>query len=310
MDREAMEARAKALGLKFDDDTEDADLQKLITDKEEAEKKTKDPSYLETELKKVIDQRDRAKNERNTLKGKMTSLEDQLADMVSGERVKELEKKLEDLTSFKTEAEKKIEAEKMAKMDEADKAKLRAEKAESALEEMKNELREEFNLKLKEKDDVIKKNEQNVASLRKNRLEAEIISSAAKSNAIGPAMIYKMLKDDFTYDDDLEKFVHHERDKAGKIVDEKEVSDYVTDFLSDEDNDYLVKGDSEKKSMHTKKAKKPSYSPPSGSYDPRDPELIEKADLERMPVEDYIETLEMRDEKMSLVKKAKENSET
>jgi hypothetical protein len=310
MDRAEMEARAKALGINFDDDTDDEDLQKSITDKEEADKRAKDPSYLETELKKVIDQRDRAKTERNTLKGKMVDLEDQLTDMVSGERFKELEKKLEDLTSFKTDAEKKIEADELAKKSKVEVAEIRAKKAEDALEKSISDLRDEFSLKLKEKDDTITAKEESVKRLRNDGLKAEIVSAAAESNAIGPALIYKMLKDEFSYDTDLDKYVYHEKDKKGKIVDEKEVGEYVTSFLEKEDNDYLVKGDSEKKSMHTKKTKKPSYTPKSGEYDPNNPDLIAKADLERMPVEDYIETLIMRDEKMGLVQKAKENNET
>ena len=310
MDRKEMEARAKALGITFDEDTEDADLSKSITDKEEADKKAKDPSYLETELKKVIEQRDRAKTERNTLKGKMTDMEDQLADMVSGEKFKELEDKIKGLTTFKTDAEKKLEADELAKKSKVEVAEIRAKKAEEALEKSISELRDEFKLKLKEKDDTIAKNEENVMSLRNDGLKAEIVSAAAESNAIGPALIYKMLKDEFSYDTDLDKYVYHEKDKKGKIVDEKEVSEYVSSFLEKEENDYLVKGDSERKSMHTKKAKKPSYTPKSGEYDPNDPDLVVKADLERMPVEDYIETLIMRDEKMGLVKKAKEDSET
>jgi hypothetical protein len=150
-----------------------------------------------------------------------------------------------------------------------------------------------------------------VETLRKIGLENEVIKAANKHKAIKPEHIYNMLKSEFEFDPDIGRFSHFKRDEKGKLVDEKSVEEYVKDFLSMEENDYLVSADANTNSMHTKETHTHiKTKADAGDYNPNDPDLKAKAEAANMKIEDYIDVLKIKDEKMKKVKEAKEKSNT
>ena len=82
------------------------------------------------------------------------------------------------------------------------------------------------------------------------------------------------------------------------------VEEYVKEFLSDEENENLVRSPA-KNSFHTDKHKKPDDKTDKkkdkdqktddkeefGDFDPEDPEIVRKADLEDMTPERYIKVV-------------------
>ena len=131
------------------------------------------------------------------------------------------------------------------------------------------------------------------------------MESAIKYDAFNPSQIMNMLEYKFEYDESLDEFSHDIRDNNGKLKDRKTVEDIVKEFLSDPKNENLVKSKIKVGGPDLKKGgddssdknKKLSKSTP-GTYDPKDPDLIEEADEKGLSVEDLIEIKKKRDAKL------------
>ena len=316
MTREELEKKAKALGITFNDELSDDDLNKLIVAEETkiADKKTKDPEFLAKELLKVINQRDEAKKEKRLLKATVKELKDGMNDLVSADDMESLQDQIKELTKFKDDiaaAEKKKEEDELS---EVELLKIRAKKAEDGLEQAKEDTKSEVVTQFqKQLDDLTEKltsKDTQVEMLRKNGLESEVIKVASKHKAIEPSHIYKMLRNEFEFDTDLGKFTHIIKDTKGKPVDEKSVDEFVKEFLEDKENDYLVSSEANTKSMRTKEThsnitKKTNT---TGEYDPNDPSIKDRAEEEGLSVESYIETKQIKDKKMAAIEAEKEKS--
>ncbi len=316
--------KAEELELNVDDyDTEDS-LQDAIDEKLEADADDDDLDKVKEKLefqkgenKKAFAARDRAKKDMRTLRGK--------ADTTAKE-LKDLKEKLEgapnaeEYDELKTQLDELLEAQqkkKESKMDDTEKQKVRFDKQLADLEKKFDGATNKFNDQLKAKDTEILDGKNEIKGLRNVRLSGEIMEAAIVGDAYNPKQIVKILSSEFMYDDKLETFTHLVRDGKGKIVDELTVEERVKAFLEDSDNDNLVKSktksgtgglesgstestnralDNTKGSFSNKMNQKP------GEYDPKDPEIIEGADLKGLSVEDYIVTLKLRDEKMSKIR--------
>lgn len=309
MERKELETKATELEIEFDDKTSDDDLNKAITDKEkkiEEDEKNNDTEYLRGELKKVISQRDAAKGDKRKLQKKIDALESKVADLPDSDALDSLKKELKELKKFKEDAEEEARRKEEEAMDEHEKEKIRLKREiqteKDKAEEQKSEFEKQFE-KLNERLDGLASDNEN---LRTDNLGAKIIEAAAKNDAFNPSQIVSLVKDKFTYDNTLGKFVHHKRDEKGKIVDELSIPEYVKEFLSIEENENLVKSKIVTKGMETKEThdtKTDKFKKkPGDKYNPKDEDLIRRAELKGLSVEDYIDTQEMRDKKLGKIK--------
>ena len=304
MERAELESKANDLELEFDDKITDEDLQKLIDEKSSKKDDDDDKNMVSRdELKKVIAQRDAAKKDKRLLSSKLKDMESKLSDVPDKESFEKAMKELKGLKKYRDEIEKEKEEKELEKKDDLAKAEIRYQKE---LDAKDNELKEklssweekmkEFTQKMDEKDSVI-------SNLRVSTLKGEIISAAAKYDAWNPSQIFKLLKDEFEYDKNLDRFEYVERDEKGKPKDTLSIEERVKQFLSDEDNENLVKGSiSKDKSFYTKKDDKTGVKTiipkKTGEYDPKDEDLLHEADMAGMKVEDWIEIKKMKDKKL------------
>lgn len=314
MNREELEAKAKELGISFNDETSDDDLEGLIKAEEEKidNKKKKDPDYLAEELSRVINQRDNLKDDKRTLKNQIDKLKENQKNSVSNDEFNELKKELKELKKFKNDVDAEKQRLEEEKMDEVDKLTMRLEKSEKEKKDLRSTIENEFSSKFQKQLDDIKTTldtkDAQLEALRTTGLESEIIKAASKYKAIEPAHIHRMLKNEFEFDSDVNKFTHFVRDKKGKIIDEKSVEDYVKEFLGAEENDYLVSSEANRDSMHTKEPHTRKTQTDIEGYNPNDPEIQEQAEKESMSVEDYIKIKKLRDAKMAKVDEEREKN--
>lgn len=310
---EELKAKAKELEIEIDDDdnVDEDDLKEKIEDKEkeiaDAKKKEElenDAEYLRGELKKVIGQRDTAKKDRNALKGKIKKLESQMSDLPDPDDVKGLKEELDNLREFKESIEKEKEEKELEKKSELEKQQVRHEKELAKVQSDYEAKMKEFTEKMEEFQKELEKSRSETEKFRISKLESEIVNEAANKDAFYPQQVYLLIKDKFQWDDDLGKFIMPVRDEKGKLQDEKDVKTAVDEFLSDPNNENLVKSNVNRGSLGTKHSNDDikGSSKRRGGYDPKDPELIKEADLKGLEVEDLIDINIKRDEKMKKVK--------
>ncbi len=292
-------------------DDKDLDNNKVTDTQKDDKDKDFDPderiSYLESELKKVIQQRDRAKRERRTLQEKLRELEPQVSKLSDFDKIQQ---ELQELREFRQKVLEEEEKRKLEKADEVERERIRAKKEieklraefDEQLKTLQSE-REKFENELKQKQSQIEK-------LRDYRLQAEILDAVRKYKPINPNQIVKLVKDRFTYDPDLDRFVAIERDERGKIRDEKTVDEVLKEFAEDPDNDNLfeasVSGKGVGGSATTKTGASPAKESNYGKYNPNDPKIKKEAEMLGLSVEDLIEIYKKRDEKLERIQKQRD----
>ena len=202
--------------------------------------------------------------------------------------VKELKNELKELQEFKKEIDEKNEEEEMKKLDEKEKIKIRFNKQIS-------ELQKEIDKIKNSKKEVESKIEENnraaqarIERLRLKTLRADIIEEASKFEVFNPSQIFRIVKDDFEYDKDMDEFVHIVRDRKGKIIDEISVDAYIKEFLEDEANENLLKSKANKNSMHSNKQMGNGNKGDNGGFNPKDPAIVKNARNNNMTPEQYI----------------------
>lgn len=307
--------QAKKLGIKFDDDIEEDALKKLIEEKEkEIEKQNNDVDFIKKELEKykteaskAFEKRDAIKADKAKLTEKVKDLEGKMKSMIDAETFEELKKEFDDLKTFKSDFDKKKEEEKLNKLDEMERLKLEKNKELEKFQKEMEDLRESFNKEKEDKENKLKEAQTRISKLRKSTLGVDIMKAAVKNKAWNPDQIVRLLRDDLTYDDTLDKYSYIKRDEKGKVLDELSVGEYVTEFLKKEENENLIKSDVNTSTFHSDKTKPDEKGHKGKSkYDPKDPEIVRIADERDMSVERYIKTLEIRDKAMEEVNANKE----
>lgn len=291
-----------AIEDKKEDENLNEDDKKKIDDKKADDKKAKDPEYLESELNKVIQQRDEVKKERRKLLEELETLKTKVSASPTQEEVEGLKKQFEDLKAFREDVEKQKEEDELKKKSELERTQIQYNKElEKIKKEMQDELakqREILQTKEKETESIINK----VKTLTTYKLEGEIIKAATKYKALNPNQIYKLLKDEFNYNETLDKFEYLKYDtKNQKLINELDVEERVKEFLSLEENDNLVEANVKKGTGNVpdnQNFKNKKFDVSQTKYDPTDSDLIRQAELKGMTVEDHIKTLVLRDEKL------------
>ena len=306
-----LEARAKELGIDVQEGVTQDELKKLIADKENEQDDSKDVEYwraeakkFSSELKKAIAKRDALKSDKQTLAGKIKELEDSMVGMTDKKQLDDLRTELEELKEFKNTIDKKKEKEKLDKLDEVERIKLEKDKKVNEIQQMMDDLKASFNTEKEQTKTELEKARDRIAKLRKSTLDVDIMEAAGKNKAWSPKQIVKLVRDDFTYDDGLDKYSYIKRDAKGKVLDELTVDEYVSEFLKLEENENLVRSDANTASFNSDKATSTTTSSTTTSkYNPKDPDIIEKASDNSMSPERYIKTLEARDKAMARRKK-------
>ena len=299
-----LKEKARKLGIKFDDDVEKDDLQKLIDDKEEEiAQQNNDADYLKKELdkwkaeaKKAFEKRDTVNADKTALKNKVKKMEEQMKNMTDSDSFKELKEQFDDLKKFKEDFDKKREKEKLDKMDEIERLKLESKKESEKLSKKMDDLKASFEKEKQEKDEALIKADKKISRLRKSTLGVDIMKAAVKMKSWNPEQVVRLVRDDLTYDKDVDRYSYIKRDEKGKLVDELSVEEYVTDFLKREENENLIKSDANTSSFHSDKDKTLDKThTKSGKYNPKDADIIREAEDRDMTPERYIKTLEKRD---------------
>lgn len=309
MERNELEEKAKALGIEFDEKTTDDNLTSLITEKEK-NKEPDDVEYWKTEAKKAFQTRDEIKAERRKLQSKLTELEAKLKDAPDPASIKALKEELSQLKAFKEDFDKKAEEEEMKKKTELERMEINFKKQLDSLSSELDRLKSERDTEKKQFEETLNKEKAEKQRLRLTKLESDIVKYSVKYKALKPEQIVKLVKDDFTYDEELDKFVYLVKDEKGKLQDELSVEDRVKRFLSDPDNENLIASSANTDGTgansasasgaadNTSAIKKPG----GKKYDPKDPDIIRLAYLKGMSVEDTIATLKKKDEKLAKVR--------
>ena len=243
--------KASKLGIEIKDDMSEDDLNSAISTKEkEIQEKENDIDHWkeqakkwEEEAKKAFESRDTAKKERRALQTKITDLENKISDSPDADDVEALRSELESLKEMKEEFEKKKEEEALKGKTDLEKQQLHFNKE---IENLRKEMakRDED---LKKKDEAHKKEleikEKEIFSQRRFRLDGEIKDIAIDHKAYNPNQIVRMLKDEFEYNADLDKFEIYTYDSKGKPLESKSVKERVEEFLTDPKNDNLIQSD-------------------------------------------------------------------
>jgi len=297
---------AEDLKLDINDDMSDDEIAKLVEDKKKETVKNK-KTYDEDEFKKVVSARDKAKEEMKKYKEKVSALEKKVEDAIDPDVVDALKKDLKILQDFKKEMDDKVEEEKLKNLDDNQRRELRFKKE---LEAMKEQIDSIKNV-AKEAEDKVKETEESakkrIEKLRLKTLRADIVEEASKYSVFNAAQVYKLVKDDFEYDKDMDEFYHLIRDKDGTILKELNVSEYVKNYLEDEDNENLIRSKANTNTMHTKnQANNKSNNDKLGGYKADDPDVKRLADEANMDPEKYIlRVLIPRDKRKKQMKEKK-----
>jgi len=307
--KEELIARAKELKIDFEAEIEDSELDKLIITKEqeiEEKKKSNDVEYLREELEKAKKRRDTATSERRTLETKLKDLEKKLGTAPDPDKVKAIEDELKILKEFKTEIDKAKDEEDLKNKSELERAEVNFNKQ---LEEVRAEMKRQIDsvkTDAEKKTTELEQTKTMINRLRGNRLESEIMNAAIKLDAINPTQIVRLIKDEFEYDTNLDKFVNLVKDSKGTIKDEKSVDEMIKDFLEDPLNNNLVKSRANVGTGHRdtdSTSTSTSVKDNDGKYDAKDEDLIKEADLKGLSVEELIKTKIMRDKAYGRIKK-------
>ena len=317
-----LKRKAEKLGIDFDDAIDKDDLQKLVDAKEEevrvAKEKEKEhendvehwkeeAKKFEAEAKKAYERRDIFKSDKTALSNKIKKLEDKMKGMTDKETLDALKEEFEGLKTFKSEIDKKKEKDKFDKMDEIERVRLESKKEAEKFQKQMDDLKKEFEKEKGERDKEFDIAQKKISNLRKSTLDMDIMEAAVKGKAWNPKQVVKLVRDDFTYDDDLDKYSFIKRDGKGKVEDELSIPEYVDAYLKDESNENLVKSDVNTSSLHSDKTKPGEKPIPTKSkYNPKDPDIIREADLQDVSVERHIKYLEMKDEAMAKKEEKKE----
>ena len=245
-----------------------------------------DADKLKKQLEDALAEAERYKGEFEDAKTRRTSalsraqnaekqldeLKSSIEGMPSSDEYNQMKKDYDDLKKelekIKEEEERKrIEAIEDEKEREKAKMKKELEKQQVSFEKKMAELEKKIEEGSADKEAFQKK----LDRFRVRSLEAEIIE-AAHEKAFNPKQIVKLIKGDFTFDDEEDSWVFEARNNKGKITDYMTVKERVEAFLEDPDNENLLKADATPGS-HSRRSK----SRKSGSGD-----LLEEAPTDEM----------------------------
>lgn len=289
--------RAKELGIDYNDDISEEELSNLISEKEkeletDVEFLKKELDKYRVEAKKAFDKRDQFKKDRDKLSTKIKDLENSMKNMISSDEKTQMEEELKELKEFKKDYDKKQEEKELKNKTEVERLELQLNKKETEFSSQVQSLREQLDSILDESKKKEQKSAEEIKRLRTHALKADVMEVAAQLDAFSPMQIFKLTKDDFTYDSDLDKYTWQKRDSSGKLEDEKTVKEYIEDFLKSSENENLIKSKANTKGFDTKfdtkNTKVKNDMKTSKEFDPKDPKIISDARFHNLDPEEYI----------------------
>ena len=302
---EELVEKAKELEITYEDDIDDDKLTALIREEEEEIKMNRDPEYLESELQKAIKRRDDAKREKRLLKEKLDAATEDLKKAKENasdpEEVKKLKDDLKELKAFKKEMDEKNEAEELKNKTEKERLEVGFNKELRKFKEQLAELQSENTKIIENRDVEIAKMKKTSEALRRHSLDAEIIKHAVKNDALKPEQIVRLTRSEFEWDDQEEDFIYLKKDKKGKVIDELSVAEFISEYLSDEENENLIRGDV-KKGFKTEK-KTGEKTPTKDSDLKIDDQIKKEAESRDLPPEVWAKIKAKQDAKLSRNKK-------
>jgi len=207
--------------------------------------KDKEKTYSQEEFLQTQKELEKTKQDLASLRkkysGKAPAKDKDSSDPMSEEMknalstIKELNEKIKSMEDEKEEA--KINSTK----DENARELLKANKKIHELEQALEDLQEKYNKAEEEKGNINSKYGKQLVDLRNQSLKAEIYTYANKYNALSDAQIYRLTKDDFIYDEELDRWVVPVYDRKHNLIDGEEIEPYIKKFLTDPSNDNLVR---------------------------------------------------------------------
>lgn len=126
--------------------------------------------------------------------------------------------------------------------DEKERAKVKMEREFEKERKVLKKKMEELNVQVDSFQSEKLQHQETLNKFRQSSLETEIIGIAAPK-AFNPRQIVKLIVDDFEFDSTDEKWYKNVYDAKGKISAVLSVDEYVTAFLTDKDNENLLKAD-------------------------------------------------------------------
>jgi len=302
-----LKEQAKLLGVDVTKFENDDDLKKAVDEAEskkkesESKNKTEREEYLDKEMKAAIKKRDEAKEEARLLKKKIDDLEEGRKGLPTTEELKALKEELVALKNHKETIDKETEEKELAKKTEIERQEILHKKELESIQRSIEAQMKDINDKLAEKDKILSAKEEKIKALRSTRLDADILTfaSTGEMKAINPRQIVRLLKEDFEYDDNLDKYYFPVYNDKGKMVDELTVEEKVKAFLSDKENENLVKSNINTDGMNTKKSDDTKNTGNFGDYDPNDEKIKRAAEDRGLSVKDWIDILKMKDSRLS-----------
>ena len=233
----------KLKGLKwFWEEKKDDDLD--LDDKGGEKKEKKDELlFSKADIDKAAQRRQAALKRARKAEDNNKALEAKLATMPDADEFDNLNKDYADLKSqLKELQEAKADADLQKIDDERERAKA---KMEREFEKERKALQKKMDALNVQVDSFQQEKKQHLDTLdkfRQSSLENEIISIAAPK-AFNPRQIVKLIVDDFEFDETDDKWYKNVYDAKGKISAVLSVDEYVTTFLTDKDNENLLKAD-------------------------------------------------------------------
>ena len=305
--KEELVAQAKELEIEVKDDATEEEIQTVIDEKIEADKKNltteellKKVDYLTAENKKAYDKRDKSTTERKKLEKDLEEVQKQLKDSPDKEAFKELTEKLEEFEAESIERKDKEE-------EEADKKRTEVEKITNSFEKQMDKFKTELNKKVEkavgqtEKLKVeLKSRDLKIEKQNTKILEGDISKIAAENNAISPKQVVAILSSNFTWNDNINEFEYIGKDSNGK-EEVFSVSEYVTQYLEDDENANLVKADATEEGIESKNISKTKKTTTKDTkitdrYSLKNPKNIKEAEVRGVTPEFYVKILKKEDD--------------
>ncbi|MCD6124328.1 hypothetical protein J7J62_04060 [bacterium] len=255
----------------------------------------------ESEFKKVVEQRDKLKEELRAAEEEAKKAKRELKILQEKMQVREkaeeeLKQRMSELEEKLNQYQEKEEEEKMKEASEIEKLKIQHEREiEKLKKEYQAEIRE-YEKKIKELESGLNSSKDEIFKLRRYQLESRILHSAYNI-AKNPKRIVKLCRDDFVWDEENGDWYHVKETSRGNVI-KVPVEEYIKKFLEDPENADLVKvkinepveeGDKGKK-----KEPKEDLSEIAKKY--TEEELKHQAEIRNMTIEDLKKLLQLQEE--------------
>lgn len=265
----------------------------------------KTPPYTQEQILQIVKDHDKLKSDLATLRKKVSKPADDADKEKESDAVKQANATIKALAEKLKAIEDQEEQDKLKGKDENVKELYKANKRIAELEAKLEETTSKLAQKETEMGDINGKYGKQLQELRVQTLKSEILSEASKNSALSDLQVYRLVKDDFIYDEEFDRWIIPIYNKKGDLVDGESASVYIKKFLTDPANDNLVRsgakgGSGEPPSSGGEAPKanqdKAKGNPPIQSKIKITDAIKKEAMMNDMPVEDWIALLQVKED--------------